>query len=125
MLYFSREKSHLDDLRSTIDSTERTSESEESDHQESTIGPAKPKMTARERLRLKKMQEADKRAADLKLVFLVFVYSGGFCLYSNYNTYRCQTAVHKGRFISPSLRLSYNCSQMRQSTKKSLILFLI
>ena len=61
---FSREKSHMEDLRSTIDST-ISSESEDSD-QNATVVPAKPKLTARERLRLKKMQEADKRAYDLK-----------------------------------------------------------
>ncbi|XP_005105732.1 serine/threonine-protein kinase Nek11 [Aplysia californica] len=58
-----REKSRLDDLRSTV---EKSSEEEDSDQHSYQAAAKPPKLTARERMRLKKMQEADKRAQDLK-----------------------------------------------------------
>ncbi|GFR81947.1 serine/threonine-protein kinase Nek11 [Elysia marginata] len=66
-----REKSHLDDLRSTYETTESMGTSHtltvggrfDGEEDAGTVGK---KLTARERLRIKKMQEADKRAQDLK-----------------------------------------------------------
>ncbi|XP_059142130.1 serine/threonine-protein kinase Nek11-like [Physella acuta] len=51
-----REKSHLDDLRSTMDKSNKEEETR----------TEKKKLTARERLILRKREEADKRAQDLK-----------------------------------------------------------
>ncbi|GFN79182.1 serine/threonine-protein kinase nek11 [Plakobranchus ocellatus] len=67
-----REKSHLDDLRSTYesvgdsleDSHTLTVAGNQGGHEEG--GGGAKKLTARERLRIKKMQEADRRAQDLK-----------------------------------------------------------
>ena len=69
---FRREKSHLDDLRSTNDSHEENMEGSYTltvggrHAGEEGGGRGGKKLTARERLRIKKMQEADKRAQDLK-----------------------------------------------------------
>ncbi|RUS72823.1 hypothetical protein EGW08_019416 [Elysia chlorotica] len=63
-----REKSHLDDLRSTYETVEDMEGSNTLTVGGGWDGEAsgKKKLTARERLRVKKMQEADKRARDLK-----------------------------------------------------------
>ena len=81
----------MEDLRSTIDST-ISSESEDSD-QNATVVPAKPKLTARERLRLKKMQEADKRAYDLKYdMFVCILYvCVGVCVCASERTVLCES----------------------------------